>query len=364
MKGFAVYELADEPEGKAFVAHMRWWNAKESGVWVDFTPRLPGHDQMVLLESSQAEVKVPLPPTAERRAAAEARAKLGGFVAPVPVALPTSEKAGGAAKKAPPPAPAKLNFQGNEALEDMIRLLSAGNADAKAKAAAAVAAMAATGTDESRRVVAAGGVPPLLMLLREKGETQEHAARALMAIADCPDHAKILTRAGAIPAAVALLREAPLGAQDAAAGIVGNLAIQNPTNQLAIVAAGALPPLVALLTKGAAPAKEQACFALWNLACQQPSNMRAIEAAGAIRPLVALLTKGTPGVQEEAAGALMNLAAHPDNKRAIAAANAIDALVPLLSQVRLVSGFPRRAYRQTPGPTRRSSDSSSRWVRE
>jgi hypothetical protein len=328
IKGFVVYDLAAQPEGEQFVAHLRWWNAKESGVWVDFTPRLPGHDQMVLLESSKAEDKSLLPLTAQRKAAAEARRKLGGFVAaPAPAPAP-------ATKKKPPPAPAKLDFKGTESLAEFIKLLSAGTSDAKAKAAAAVAAHAALGGDESKAVVAAGGVPPLLLLLGSKGDAQEHAARALMALADRAEHQSVLTAAGIIPAAVGLLRDAPVAAQDAAAGILGNLAIQCPVNQRAVVAAGALPHLVALLSKGPAPAKEQACFAIWNLACQHPANMLAIEEAGAIRPLVALLSKGTPAVQEEAAGALMNLAAHPDNKRAIAAASAIEALVALLEQVK------------------------------
>ena len=137
----------------------------------------------------------------------------------------------------------------------------------------------------------------------------------LPGLADCMEHQQLITQAGAIPAVVQLLKTAPAAVQDTAAGILGNLAIQNPANQSAIVAAGALPPLVGLLLKGTSPAKEQACFAMWNLACQHPENQLAIEQAAAIKPLVTLLSKGSASLQEEAAGALMNLAAHPDNKR-------------------------------------------------
>jgi len=49
---------------------------------------------------------------------------------------------------------------------------------------------------------------------------------------------------------VKLLNTSTAAVQDTAAGILGNLAIQNPTNQAAIIAAGALPPLVELLLKG------------------------------------------------------------------------------------------------------------------
>ena len=54
IKGFAVFSLAEAPT-EAFVAHKRWWNAKESGVWVDLTPRPDGFDQVVLLESALSE---------------------------------------------------------------------------------------------------------------------------------------------------------------------------------------------------------------------------------------------------------------------------------------------------------------------
>mgnify|MGYP002261110992 CR=1 FL=1 len=142
----------------------------------------------------------------------------------------------------------------------------------------------------------------------------------------------MITRAGAIPAVVHLLRSAPAAVQDTAAGILGNLVIQNPANQRAVVAAGALEPLVALLLKGAAAAKEQACFALWNLACQNGANQLAIAEAGAVKPLVALLQRGAASLQEEAAGALMNLALESaESQEAIVGADALPPLVAVLS---------------------------------
>eukprot|EP00900_Chrysochromulina_parva_P016024 jgi/Chrpa1/24422/Chrysochromulina_OHIO_Genome00026298-RA len=127
-----------------------------------------------------------------------------------------------------------------------------GFAIGRGRAAAAAAAPAARGRG-------AGA-----LLLRREGEVQEHAARAIMSLADCIEHQKQIPVAGAIPAVVQLLQGATPAVQDTAAGILGNLAIKNPANQAAIVAAGALPPLVNLLLKGSSPAKEQACFALWN----------------------------------------------------------------------------------------------------
>ena len=60
----------------------------------------------------------------------------------------------------PPPTPPKLEFKGSESLEEMVDLLTKGNAQAQTRAAAALAAQAATGPVESKRMVAAGGVRP------------------------------------------------------------------------------------------------------------------------------------------------------------------------------------------------------------
>lgn len=335
IKGYAVYELRGA-EG-TFVAHKRWWNQKESGVWVDPTPRLDGAHDMVLLESSAA-TKDKVKMSDAVRAAAKARFALGGLVVDSSEPAPAARKTGATAaptsssakKVEPPPIPPKLEFTGSESLEEMLALLTKGTAQAQARAAAAIASQAATSPVESKRIIVAGGLQPLVLLLRHEGEVRDHAARAIMSLADCMEHQQMITQAGTIPAVVGLLKTAPPAVQDTAAGILGNLAIQSPSNQSAIVAAGALPSLVTLLLKGSTPAKEQACFAIWNLACQHPENQVAIEQAGAIKPLVALLSKGSADLQEEAAGALMNLAAHPDNKRVIAAADAIKPLVEMV----------------------------------
>lgn len=352
IKGFAVFELAAHPD--QFVAHKRWWNARSTGVWVDYTPRPDGLAEMVLVESALS-TKTTAPLTDELRAAIAARAKLGGLVVAPSSSSPPITNGGGAVasaaqkpppstpspaakpKKAPPKSPAKLEFTGKEQLGDLVALLSKGTAEAQERAAATIAAQAANGPDESRRLVAAGGLPPLLLLLARPCEAAEHAARALMSVADCVEHQQQIAAAGAVPAVVRLLQpQAPHAVsatmRETAAGILGNLAIQNPANQRAVVAGGALAPLVEMLGAKESACQEQACFALWNLACQNPANQAAIEAAGAIPPLAKLLAKGGAALKEEAAGALMNLAAHADNKRAIAAAGAVAPLVAMLGE--------------------------------
>ena len=185
IKGFAIYEIG-ETSGGAFVAHKRWWNQKDSGVWVDLTPRASGVGDLVLLESALS-TKTMTPMTDATRAAVEKRLQMGG-IADIPAAAAPSQPAVVAVamppkpkpKPKPPPTPPKLEFKGSETLEETVELLVRGNGQAQTRAAASLAAQAATGPDESKRIVAAGAVQPLLLLFRGDGEQQEHAARAIM----------------------------------------------------------------------------------------------------------------------------------------------------------------------------------------
>ena len=50
IKGFAVFECASL--AGTSVASARWWNVDQQGAWVDFTPRLATHVQLLLVETS------------------------------------------------------------------------------------------------------------------------------------------------------------------------------------------------------------------------------------------------------------------------------------------------------------------------
>ena len=67
VKGFVVYECADQAEGTSFVAHLRWWNARESGVWVDFTPRPAGLETLVLDPFTKETAEIWMPPEAAKK---------------------------------------------------------------------------------------------------------------------------------------------------------------------------------------------------------------------------------------------------------------------------------------------------------
>ena len=144
--------------------------------------------------------------------------------------------------------------------------------------------------------------------------------------------------AGAIGPLVTLLSKGgTIGAKEAAAGALRNLAV-NVDNQVLIVEAGAVRPLVELCKEGdneaTAAAAEAAARALWNLAFNNEANQVAIACAGAVQPLVGLCKNGHSVVcKEAAAGALRNLTYNNNvNRNAMAAAGAVPILVDMCKQ--------------------------------
>jgi alpha-1,3-mannosyltransferase len=80
-------------------------------------------------------------------------------------------------------------------------------------------------------IIANEGIPRLLTLIRHGSPlAQEHAARAIMSLADCMEHQKQITVAGAIPAVVQLLQGATPAASARAvgAGVALQLALGAP----------------------------------------------------------------------------------------------------------------------------------------
>ncbi|KAH8061015.1 ubiquitin-protein transferase [Aureococcus anophagefferens] len=131
-----------------------------------------------------------------------------------------------------------------------------------------------------------------------------------------------IPEAGGIPPLVDLLRDGSADAQFEAAGALCSLACYDENTQALIAEAGAIPLLVDLLRHGSAESKEEAACALRNLTCHD--NQVLIAEAGGIPPLVELLRDGHYCAKVEAAGALDDLAFNnAANKVLIAEAGAI-----------------------------------------
>jgi vacuolar protein 8 len=177
-----------------------------------------------------------------------------------------------------------------------VRALRIGNHDMKKKAALALFSLAGR-RDNCAMIAEAGGIPPLVDLLR------------------------LLFHVRARPRLV----DASADVKRKAARTLGQLANHNPNNRVLIAEAGAIPPLVELLRDGS----EEAAWALGFLAHNADNKVLIAEAGGI--PLLVELVRDFKS--KKATNALNNLARNNDaNAVAVAVAvnlDALDALVEL-----------------------------------
>jgi hypothetical protein len=240
------------------------------------------------------------------------------------------------------------------------------------EAAAAALADLAYGDEEIQAaIIQAGGVVPLLAIVRGVSSAlsvasgmscaisagaQEHAARAIWNLAASPDNQDVIVENGAIPELVTLVRDGSPRAQEVGAAVLSELAhgavllhqrlqlqqraqLQHQTEeqlQRKVDAGG---------DGGVATAEEDddvEPYASAHHGAMTPqddgvepfdnSRLTEIASAGGIAPLVALLGNGSVGGKEHAASALFYLAAHPANRLSMAKAGGIAPLVALLDE--------------------------------
>ena len=201
----------------------------------------------------------------------------------------------------------------------LVGLVTTGSLMGKERAAGALWHLS---VDAYNRVMIAkaGGIAPLVQLL-DDGTLQAHihVAEALARLAkNNPDHqAQIAKKVVGLLG----LQHRP-GAQQRAAHILWELAHNDPGAPIIVVNAGAISPLVMLLSTGVNEAKREAAGALSTLALNNPSNQLAI-ATG----LVALLGSGSAEAQEHVTLLLLTLASDADNRVAVAKAGAVQRLI-------------------------------------
>ncbi|KAK7230396.1 ubiquitin-protein transferase [Aureococcus anophagefferens] len=178
----------------------------------------------------------------------------------------------------------------------------------------------------------------LVRALREGDDADKAvAARALHKTAHNSDANRVLiAEAGGIPPLVELVRDGSAEAKQVAMGTLENLAC-NDANKVAIAEAGGIAPLVELLRDGSAEAKEEAAWLLFYLAGDNNGgNKVLIVEAGGIAPLVEILRNGPRNAIHPAAIALEGIAVFNDaNAVAIAAAVGLEALVQLARRGRV-----------------------------
>jgi hypothetical protein len=244
---------------------------------------------------------------------------------------------GGATSKARAGAGQQCAEDTTKAIAHEIALLRDGAPDAQELAAGALFDLAADrDVDSKLAIVRAGGITPLVALVREGAPdllVTSLAAGVLWHLAHGnADSTVAIERAGGIAPLVALVRDGGLGAPLFAAGALTEIASHIADGKVAIARAGGIAPLVALVREGTTPeVRGVAACALVHLSIGSADNTDEIVDAGSIAPLVALLREGCPEGRFQAVCLMGNLAdvVWPD---AIARAGGIAALVTLVRE--------------------------------
>ena len=188
-------------------------------------------------------------------------------------------------------------------------------------AAAKVLAVASLHPRIAPAIVAAGGIPALVALLRNCSEDHRNigneAAHALnylyrdgvghhVSAADSAANRAAIVNAAAVDPLVALVTNGSTGDRVQAMRELANLAMCAAIRE-AIADAGAIPLLVTLVTNGAADEQMWAARALGDIGSLNDANQEEIVAAGAVYPLVKLVRDANGSLKDAAVEALENL---------------------------------------------------------
>ena len=147
-------------------------------------------------------------------------------------------------------------------------------------------------------IVEAGGIPPLVQLLRDgNAEAIEAAAWALNILAMTVGNEVLIADAGGISPLVDLLRDGIARAKEWAAAALGRLANNNAANKALIADEGGIPLFLDVFRDKRGPF-ESAKRALRNLAINNDANAVAIAAAVGLEAFVELAQRGSVTVFE------------------------------------------------------------------
>ena len=230
----------------------------------------------------------------------------------------------------------------------LIQLTRSGTPAAQEIAAWTLWNLAGSG-DNALIIVTRGGIPPLVELLKNGfSEAKATAAGALgcLAAKTCSSHADdspptdarmAIAMAGGIPPLIAMVRSGSQSNKATAAQALASLSTDYD-NKIVIAASGGIPPLVELSRSGSSQGKEAATLALARITTGAENNQVAVATAAGVVPLLDIMrgSSETDGnvisgvAREKAAVALANIARNPANKRAISQAGGIPPLIEML----------------------------------
>jgi vacuolar protein 8 len=177
-------------------------------------------------------------------------------------------------------------------IKELVRALGEGDDAAKEAAAGALYNRAFGNVINKAAIAEAGGIPPLVELLRDgSADAKRRAAWALCTLAYISANKDLIAAAGGIPPLVELLRDGSVD-KIIAVRALQNLAYSNAANKILIAEAGGIPPLVELLRDESADAEQSAASALRHLAHNNDANTVAIAATAGLETLVQLARRG------------------------------------------------------------------------
>ena len=179
-------------------------------------------------------------------------------------------------------------------IEGLVRALREGDDAAQTAAARALRRLANSDAASRVRIAEAGGIAPLVELVRDgSANAKLWAAWALGNLACNAANTALIAEADGVARLLELLRDGSADTKWSAAYALGNLARNNAANKVAIAEAGGVPPLVELVRDGSEVAKEQAVWALRNLARNNDANAIAIAVTVGFEALVQLARRGS-----------------------------------------------------------------------
>jgi hypothetical protein len=183
-------------------------------------------------------------------------------------------------------------------------------------------------------MTAAGAITSLVAMLSGPSlDAARYAAGALWHLEVSADNKGAIVKAGGIPPLVILLRkgESP-EAQEVAAMVLADLA-RSSGGCKAITIAGGVPSLVNVMINGSCEAQKHAVCAIWSLTCESVEhaerNIKAVTSAGGLPTLVRMVA-----ARDEALGyavaTLKNLSQDVQAQKVMQEEGVVDFLKPLI----------------------------------
>ncbi|CAI5970875.1 unnamed protein product [Closterium sp. NIES-65] len=193
----------------------------------------------------------------------------------------------------------------------LVRAVAHGGETDRMEAVAAIRALVKGSRDNKSRLIAAGGVPALVRVLRHAHPAiKEHAVTAILNLSLVPGAPAIIASVGGIDAVAGVLQSGSQVARENAAAALFALSVDDG-NQCLVRRAGAVLPLVDVLRSGSTRGRKDAALVLFNLSRDQRSRAE-IVAAGAVPVLVGMLGSEEGGLEEKAMAVLANLCRMPE----------------------------------------------------